>query len=64
MITKIRMNDLQSSAVGNTAMSLPIKDVRRLKAIAPMPGMTWSAAKMKKQQIADLGIPEVPDFLD
>jgi hypothetical protein len=40
MITKIRMNDLQSSAVGNTAMSLPIKDVRRLKAIAPMPGMT------------------------
>jgi peroxiredoxin family protein len=29
-----------------------------------MPGMTQMATKMMKKQIADLGIPEVPDFLD
>ena len=64
MITKSRMNDLQFSAVGNTAMHLPVKDIRMPQALAPMPGMTGLATKMMKQQIADLGIPEVPDFLD
>lgn len=64
MITKSRMNNLQFSAVGNTAMHLPVGDVRVPQALAPVPGMTTLSTKMMKKQIADLGIPEVPDFLD
>ena len=64
MITKSRMNDLQFSPVGNTAMHLPGRDAHLPQALAPMPGMTGMATKMLKKQIADLGVPEVPDFLD
>lgn len=64
MITKSRMNNLQFSAVGNTAMHLPVGDVRVPQALAPVPGMTTLSTKMMKKQIADLGIPEVPDFLE
>ena len=34
------------------------------QALAPVPGMQAVATKMLKKQIADLGVPEVPDFLD
>ena len=64
MITKSRMNDLQFSPAGNTAMHLPRGDLHMPQALAPMPGMTAMATKMLKKQIADLGVPEVPDFLD
>ncbi len=64
MITKSRMNDLQFSPVGNTAMHLPGRDTKVPQALAPLPGMTSVATKMMKKQIADLGIPDVPDFLD
>jgi peroxiredoxin family protein len=64
MITRSRMWDLKFSPVGNTAMHLPIKDLRVPQAMAPIPGMTGVATKMMKQQLAELGIPEVPDFLD
>lgn len=64
MITKSRMNDLQFSPIGNTAMHLPIKDMHLPQSLAPAPGMTSMATKMLKKQIADLGVPEVPDFLD
>ncbi len=64
MITKSRMNDLQFSPAGNAAMHLPIKDMRLPQALAPLPGMTSAATHMLKKQIADLGVPEVPDFLD
>lgn len=64
MIAKSRMNDLKFSPVGNTAMHLPVKDIRVPQALAPMPGMTGLATKMMKQQIEDVGVPEVPDFLD
>lgn len=64
MITKSRMNDLQFSPVGNTAMHLPGRDTKMPQSLAPLPGMTSVATKMMKKQIADLGIPEVPDFLD
>jgi peroxiredoxin family protein len=64
MITKSRMNDLQFSPVGNTAMHLPGRDTKMPQALAPLPGVTQVATKMMKKQIADLGIPEVPDFLD
>ncbi|MEZ5117888.1 MAG: DsrE/DsrF/DrsH-like family protein [Candidatus Nanopelagicales bacterium] len=64
MIMKSRMNDLKFTPTGNTAMHMPIGDVRIPQALAPMPGMQPMATKMLKKQIADLGVPEVPDFLD
>jgi peroxiredoxin family protein len=64
MITKSRMHDLQFSPVGNTAMHLPGRDTKMPQALAPLPGMTGVATKLMKQQLEDLGIPEVPDFLD
>jgi peroxiredoxin family protein len=64
MITKSRMNDLQLSPAGNTAMHLPGRDMHMPQALAPLPGMTAMATRMLKKSIADLGIPEVPEFLD
>ena len=64
MITKSRMHDLQFSPVGNTAMHLPVGDAHLPQSIAPAPGMTAMATKMFKKQIADLSVPEIPDFLD
>ena len=63
MITKSRMHDLQFSPVGNTAMH-PIGDSHIPQALAPLPGMTAMATHMLKKSIADLGVPEVPEFLD
>ena len=64
MITKSRMNDLKFTPTGNTAMHLPMGDMRVPQALAPMPGMQAMATKMMKQQIAGLGVPEVPEFLE
>jgi peroxiredoxin family protein len=64
MITKSRMHDLQFSPAGNTAMHIPGGDMHLPQAVAPLPGMTAMATRMLKKQIADLGVPEVPDFLD
>ena len=64
MITKSRMNDLAFSPAGNAAMHLPIGDMRLPQSLAPLPGMTAMATHMLKKQIADLGVPEIPDFLD
>ena len=64
MITKSRMNDLQFSPAGNAAMHLPIGDMHLPQSMAPLPGMTAMATKMLKKSIADLGVPEIPDFLD
>lgn len=64
MIIKSRMNDLQFSPAGNTAMHLPGTNVHIPQAVMPAPGMTAMATKMLKKQLADLDIPEVPDFLD
>ena len=64
MITKSRMGNLQFSPAGNAAMHLPIGDVHLPQALAPMPGMTAVATRMLKKQIAALGVPEVPDFLE
>jgi peroxiredoxin family protein len=63
MITKSRMRRLQFSPVGNTAMH-PVGDASIPQALAPLPGMTGLATHMLKKQIADLGVPEVPEFLD
>jgi peroxiredoxin family protein len=64
MITKSRMNNLQFSPAGNTAMHLPGRDTHFPQSIAPAPGMTSMATKMLKKQIADLDVPEIPEFLD
>lgn len=63
MITKSRMHGLQFSPVGNTAMH-PVGDAHVPQALTPLPGMTAMATHMLKKQIADLGVPEIPDFLD
>jgi peroxiredoxin family protein len=64
MITKSRMDHLQFSPAGNTAMHMPIGDAHLPQALAPLPGMTAMATRMLKKSIADLGVPEVPEFLD
>ena len=64
MITKSRMNDLQFSPAGNTAMHLPGHNMHIPQSMMPAPGMTAVATHMLKKQIADLDVPEVPDFLD
>jgi peroxiredoxin family protein len=62
MIMKSRMHHLQFSPAGNAAMHLPGSDLHMPQALAP--AMTGMATKMLKKQIAELGVPEVPDFLD
>ena len=64
MILKSRMNDLQFTPVGNTAMHMPVGDSRIPQFLTAFPGMQGMSTKMMKKQIADLGVPEVPDFLD
>jgi peroxiredoxin family protein len=64
MIVKSRMHHLQFSPAGNAAMHLPVGDLRMPQALAPLPGMTGMATHLLKKQIADLGVPEVPDLLD
>jgi len=57
MITKSRMHDLKFTPVGNTAAHLP-------QGLGGLPGMTAMATRMMKKQIADIGVPEVPEFLE
>ncbi|MFL6099477.1 MAG: DsrE/DsrF/DrsH-like family protein [Actinomycetales bacterium] len=57
MITKSRMHHLKFTPVGNTATHLPM-------GITPFPGMTGVATHQLKRSIADLGVPEVPEFLE
>jgi peroxiredoxin family protein len=64
MILKSRMNDLQFTPVGNTAMHMPVGDSRIPQFLTAFPGMQGMSTKMMKKQIADLGVPEVPEFLD
>ncbi len=63
MITTSRMDDLQFSPAGNAALHLPLGDMHLPQALAPLPGMTAMATKVLKRQIADVGVPEVPDLL-
>jgi peroxiredoxin family protein len=57
MITKSRMHDLKFSPLGNTATHLP-------QGLGGLPGMTAMATHMMKKQIAEVGVPEVPEFLE
>ena len=57
MINKKTQGSLQFSYLGNTAMHMP-------QGLGGIPGMTHLATSQLKKAIAELDIPEVPDFLD
>jgi peroxiredoxin family protein len=57
MITKSRMKDLKFTMLGNTATHMP-------QGLGGLPGMTAMATHLMKKQIAEVGVPEVPEFLD
>ena len=57
MITKARMGELKFTMLGNTATHVP-------QGLGGLPGMTAMATHQMKKQIADVGVPEVPEFLD
>ncbi|WP_432837559.1 DsrE/DsrF/DrsH-like family protein [Dactylosporangium sp. CA-092794] len=57
IITKSRMGHLRFTPLGNTATHLP-------QGLGGLPGMTAMATRMMRKQIAEVGVPEVPDFLD
>jgi peroxiredoxin family protein len=57
IITKSRMHDLKFTMLGNTATHMP-------QGLGGLPGMTAMATHMMKKQIADIGVPDVPEFLE
>jgi peroxiredoxin family protein len=57
MITRSRMADLKFTPVGNPATHMPT-------AVAGLPGMSAIATHQMRKSIADLDIPEVPEFLE
>lgn len=57
MITKSRMADLKFTMLGNTATHLP-------QGLGGLPGMTAMATHRMRAQLADAGVPEVPEFLE
>jgi peroxiredoxin family protein len=66
LIIDSRMDHLQFSPAGNTAMHLPVKgrEVRIPQALMPLPGMTTVATKRLKDSLDELDIPDVREFLD
>jgi peroxiredoxin family protein len=63
MVNLATWKDLQFSMLGNTAMHMPGSSRHIPQGLGGLPGMTSYATKMLKEQIADLDIPEVPEFL-
>ena len=57
MINKKTMNDLKFTPLGNTATHMP-------QGLGGIPGITHMATSKLKKSIADLDVPEVPDFLE
>ena len=65
MINRKTQGDLQFSYLGNTAMHPPgMFGVHMPQGMAGLPGMTAATTRMMKKQIADLDVPEVPEFLE
>jgi peroxiredoxin family protein len=56
MINKKTMGDLKFTMLGNTATHMP-------QGLGGLPGMTAMATYQMKKSIAEVGVPEVPDFL-
>ena len=57
MISTSRMHDLKFTPLGNTATHMP-------QGLGGIPGITAMATSKMKRQIAEIGVPEVPEFLD
>ncbi len=57
MINKKTMHELKFTPMGNTATHMP-------NAFSGLPGVTAMATHQFKKQIADLDVPEVPEFLE
>ena len=57
MINKKTMGDLKFTPLGNTATHMP-------QGLGGIPGITHMATSKLKKSIADLDVPEVPDFLE
>jgi peroxiredoxin family protein len=64
MINKKTMEDLQFTFLGNTAMHPPGMKMHMPQGLGGLPGMTALSTKMLKKQIAEQGVPEVPEFLE
>ena len=56
MINKKTMDDLKFTMLGNTATHMP-------QGLGGLPGMTALATHQLRKSIADLGVPDVPEFL-
>jgi peroxiredoxin family protein len=57
MINKQTMGDLKFTPLGNTATHMP-------QGLGGLPGVTHMATSRLKKSIAELDVPEVPEFLD
>lgn len=57
IITKSRMKDLKFTMLGNTATHMP-------QGLGGLPGMTAMATRQMRKQIHDVGVPDVPEFLE
>ena len=57
MINRKTMGDLKLTLLGNTAMHVP-------QGLGGLPGMTAMATHQMRKQIAEVGVPDVPEFLD
>lgn len=57
MINKQTMSDLKFTPLGNPATHMP-------QGLGGIPGVTHLATSKLKKSIADLDVPEVPDFLE
>jgi peroxiredoxin family protein len=64
MINKATMGDLKFTFVGNTAMHMPGHSSGIHHMLGALPGATAGATAMMKKMIADLDVPEVPEFLE
>jgi peroxiredoxin family protein len=57
MINKKTMGDLKFTMLGNTSTHLP-------QGLGGLPGMTAMATHQMKKSIEEVGVPEVPEFLE
>lgn len=72
IVNKKTNDNLKFTMLGNTAMHMPdlghlkpgLEHVSMPQIMGQLPGMTGMATKMLKKQMADLDIPDIPDFLD
>ena len=72
IINKKTNDKLKFTMLGNTAMHMAelgylrpgLEHVSMPQAMGQLPGMTAIATRMMKKQMADLDIPDVPEFLD